>query len=328
MADGQQIDLDQDPRNIQAQLFAAGLQTLKKLQGQQLEEAAQAGAPLEVLGQQLKQQEQAPIQQQAQQQIAQQAPGQALAGQQVQQAAPQQQVAQQTARRNPLQMLSSLVQGVVDIIPTSPAAKTANVQAALGQQRLRGEVPLQQGELEKIAFKQARDLDKEGRLDANQIFTKFEPVANKFQIIVDQFQRVQTAAEDPSAAGDLAMIFAFMKMLDPTSAVLPGEQATAENAGGVEDKLRNFYNKIRLGTKLSDRQRSDFLDRSKRLFKNEEGSFKQNRGRFAKLAKRNKLDPTRVLRDVGLVEQTTQAEQTNQFADISDEELRRIAGGQ
>ena len=47
------------------------------------------------------------------------------------------------------------------------------------------------------------------------------------------------AAKDapPSGASDIALLYGYMKVLDPGSTVREGEFATASNAGGIPDKI-------------------------------------------------------------------------------------------
>lgn len=85
----------------------------------------------------------------------------------------------------------------------------------------------------------------------------------------DRIKKITQAA--PSAAGDMSIIFSFMKMLDPTSVVREGEQATAENARGVTDSVRNLYNKVLTGQKLTPEQRKDFIRQAGSIY-----SSKQN----------------------------------------------------
>ena len=82
----------------------------------------------------------------------------------------------------------------------------------------------------------------------------------------DAYNRINASAKDPSAAGDLAMIFNYMKMLDPGSTVREGEFATAQNAGGIGDRIRAQYNQVISGQRLVQDQRSDFLNRSSVLY--------------------------------------------------------------
>ena len=78
--------------------------------------------------------------------------------------------------------------------------------------------------------------------------------------------RIRQSASDPSPAGDMAMIFNYMKLLDPNSVVREAEYATAENARGVPATVRNMWNRVLNGLRLDDDQRTDFLNRSERLF--------------------------------------------------------------
>lgn len=77
--------------------------------------------------------------------------------------------------------------------------------------------------------------------------------------VVGMYQNLQSAASDPSAAGDLSMIFSYMKMLDPGSVVREQEFANAQNAAGVPDQIRNAYNRALNGERLNPNQRRDFL---------------------------------------------------------------------
>lgn len=70
------------------------------------------------------------------------------------------------------------------------------------------------------------------------------------------FDRIQ-AAED-TAAGDISLIFAFMKMNDPGSTVREGEFATAQNATGVPGRVVAAYNRALQGTRLTPTLRADF----------------------------------------------------------------------
>lgn len=73
------------------------------------------------------------------------------------------------------------------------------------------------------------------------------------------------AATDDTAAGDLALIFNYMKMLDPGSVVREGEFATAQNAAGVPDRVRNLYNNWKSGQRLNPKQRQDFRTQARKI---------------------------------------------------------------
>ena len=83
--------------------------------------------------------------------------------------------------------------------------------------------------------------------------------------VLSMYQNVQSAANNSSAAGDLSLIFAFMKMLDPGSVVREQEFANAQNAAGVPDRIRNAWNKALEGERLNPNQRADFMGQARLL---------------------------------------------------------------
>lgn len=73
------------------------------------------------------------------------------------------------------------------------------------------------------------------------------------------FQKMKSAAKQDTGAGDVALIFSFMKMLDPGSVVRESEFALAEISAGFIDRLANTYDKVTKGERLGVTQRNKFL---------------------------------------------------------------------
>lgn len=80
------------------------------------------------------------------------------------------------------------------------------------------------------------------------------------------YNKIKNAAKKPSAAGDLSLIFNYMKMLDPGSVVREGEFANAQNAAGVNQRVRNMYNRLISGERLAPEQRQDFINQAKEAY--------------------------------------------------------------
>lgn len=84
------------------------------------------------------------------------------------------------------------------------------------------------------------------------------PDVKNYRTVATQAAAVKRlAAAPPSANGDIAMVYAVMKSYDPTSVVRETEFATAQNAAGVPDKIRNQFNAIRNGQRLNPKQRAE-----------------------------------------------------------------------
>ena len=109
------------------------------------------------------------------------------------------------------------------------------------------------------------------------------------------YQKIKQAAENPSAPGDLALIFAYMKLLDPGSTVREGEFATAQNAGGVDDRTIALYNRVTKGQRLSEEQRPAFLSAAGLMIKPYRDNFEATKIRYSTLAEENGLEPSQVI---------------------------------
>jgi len=88
---------------------------------------------------------------------------------------------------------------------------------------------------------------------------------DEFSKIDSAFSRLQSSLTG-TGAGDLSLVFQYMKILDPGSTVREGEFANAANAGGVDDQIIGTYNKLMEGAFLSPMQRIDFYQRAKDLY--------------------------------------------------------------
>lgn len=126
------------------------------------------------------------------------------------------------------------------------------------------------------------------------LLNSFLKESKNFKDVASNYQRVKSSAENTGPAGDLSLIFAYMKMLDPSSVVREGEQASAENARGVPEGIRATYNKVIGKGKLGDQQRQDFLKNAESIYNNEETLHSQREDEYKKQASLSGLDPASV----------------------------------
>lgn len=116
-----------------------------------------------------------------------------------------------------------------------------------------------------------------------------------FVKIRDAYGKLQAAARSPSAAGDIALIFGYMRMLDPDSVVREGEFATAQNAASIPDRIRNLYNRAVEGERLNDKQRADMVEQARKVYgEQKRGQDKLDRT-YTDLANRYGLNPDNVV---------------------------------
>ena len=128
--------------------------------------------------------------------------------------------------------------------------------------------------------------------------------SKNFIDVRDSYSRLQAVASDPSAAGDISIIFSYMKMLDPGSVVREGEQATAQNAAGIPDRIRNLYNKTITGERLSPKQRQDFVNQGQKLYNKASEQQQKSSSMYQNIAKKSGLTPDLAVPDITLAQPT------------------------
>lgn len=181
------------------------------------------------------------------------------------------------------------LQEAPETISPEAAARLAIDRERLGLERERVSIDrekLAKGPEGNNTFKNAAELRKE-----------FINQSKEFAIQTDAVGRIEASASDPSAAGDLALIFSYMKTLDPGSTVREGEFATAQNAGGVPDRAVAAYNKVLSGQRLAPEQRKDFVNRAKKIYQQASSQHKKRESEYSRLATQNDIDPANVIVD-------------------------------
>ena len=106
---------------------------------------------------------------------------------------------------------------------------------------------------------------------AMKLSKDFVSQSSDFKKQVDAYNRIVSSAEDPSAAGDVAVVFNYMKMLDPGSVVRESEFALAASTGGLDEAIKNKFGKVATGEILGF-TRDDFVDRAGKIYS---GSLEQ-----------------------------------------------------
>lgn len=118
-------------------------------------------------------------------------------------------------------------------------------------------------------------LEKTERLISQQEFQNESAITKEYTTnsksynnLKKSFKAIEESRDNPSPAGDISMVFSFMKLLDERSTVREGEFATVKNAAGVPEVMRNTYNKLLKGEFLDPKQRTDLLQKTGVYYEN------------------------------------------------------------
>jgi hypothetical protein len=138
--------------------------------------------------------------------------------------------------------------------------------------------------------------DQERRFGAETTLRKeYDTQTKDYKSIADNYSKIQSAAANPSPAGDISLIFGYMKLLDPSSTVREGEYATAQQAGSIPTQILAQYNKAVKGETLTDSQRQDFLGQANNIFQSQQAQQAQINDAYKKRAAAYGLNPENVI---------------------------------
>ena len=96
-----------------------------------------------------------------------------------------------------------------------------------------------------------------------------------------------------------------MKILDPGSVVRESEFANAQNTGSAFERGWSLYNRVRLGTRLTESQRADFFNNARRMYESGQQTYEKVLGEYSDLVERYGLDKANVMlgdfTDIGVI---------------------------
>ncbi len=138
--------------------------------------------------------------------------------------------------------------------------------------------------------------------EAARMRTEFQNQSAPFQKVRDSFNRIQASATNPSPAGDLSMVYNYMKMLDPGSVVRESEFASAAAAKPMLERLGLSWDAVGSvwsGKKLTPGQRQDFLNRANQLYQTEAKQHEQRVSETRRMATGFGINPDLIISDMG-----------------------------
>lgn len=177
----------------------------------------------------------------------------------------------------------------------SPVARAAVEGRAAGVKTIEQERAIQQQpEATRVEISPWKT-PKEKIENEDKLRNNFEQQSKNFVVVRDFYDRMKTAPE--TGAGDLSLVFSYMKILDPASTVREGEQASAANAAGVPSSIAGTYNRLIGGGRLDSTARKQLREAADQAWGSALQRQSQITTQFTNIAKRNRLDPRNVIID-------------------------------
>jgi len=156
----------------------------------------------------------------------------------------------------------------------------------------------QLAKLEKIKSEPGKLL----REDEKEFRTMYStsPIVKDFNSSQTNINKVIEGAAADNAAGDHAVIFGYLKILDPNSTVREGEFLTVEQSRGLTDNVKALFEKTRTGNRLTPEQRREFTDGAINGFQTQQASLDAYREQIGDIAKKKGIDQENIFIDSDL----------------------------
>jgi hypothetical protein len=114
-----------------------------------------------------------------------------------------------------------------------------------------------------------------------------------FRTISDAYKKIMSTADN--GAGDMSLLYQYVKLLDPNSVVRESEFATAAASGSFGERVQGEVNRILSGQRMAPSLRQSFRNEATNIYNNQRNSTEQTAERYRGLAESYGLNPTRVV---------------------------------
>jgi len=127
----------------------------------------------------------------------------------------------------------------------------------------------------------------------NTLRDEFLQQTSDFRTIRSAYNKIMSTADN--GAGDMSLLYQYVKLLDPGSVVRESEFATAAASGSFGEQIQGAVQKLQSGARLASTLRDSFRAEAKNIYEQSLSSAQQTEQQYRNLAKDYGLDPNRVI---------------------------------
>lgn len=126
-------------------------------------------------------------------------------------------------------------------------------------------------------------------------YSNADPV-KVYEAVKGGYQRVYQGAQLDSGAGDMSVIYGFMKMNDPGSVVRESEFEMAAKSGSLGEQIQGFVNQIASGQRLDPEVRQRMVEAAAKLYDETSSDLSGINSQFTDRATQYGVNPANVIR--------------------------------
>jgi hypothetical protein len=131
------------------------------------------------------------------------------------------------------------------------------------------------------------------RVAPNELRDEVNALTKDFRVVQDAHTKIKNVAN--TGAGDMSLLYSFVKLLDPGSVVRESEFAAAAQSGSYGERIQGAVNRALTGQRLPDGLRKDFIREADNLYKSQKSGADRVIKQYTEIAKRAGLNPEDII---------------------------------
>lgn len=131
--------------------------------------------------------------------------------------------------------------------------------------------------------------------DANTLRDEYNTLTKDFRTVQDAYNKIKSTSD--TGAGDMSLLYSYVKLLDPGSVVRESEFATAAASGSFGEQVQGAVQRLMTGERLPDTLRTAFKSEADSIYNAQKMGYDQTRNAYKEIAGRYNVNPADVLVD-------------------------------
>jgi hypothetical protein len=129
----------------------------------------------------------------------------------------------------------------------------------------------------------------------NILRDEFNALTKDFRTVQDAYSKIESTSQ--TGAGDMSMLYSYVKLLDPGSVVRESEFATAAASGSFGESVQGAVQRLATGERLPDSLRNAFKAEAKSIFAAQKSGYERLKTSYGNLATRTGVPTENVIVD-------------------------------
>jgi hypothetical protein len=169
---------------------------------------------------------------------------------------------------------------------SAPSAPLAAPVASAGGNVLQGKAPAQTSNLIPLGPRPTR-------VTANELRDEVNTLNKDFRVVQDAHTKIKNVAD--TGAGDMSLLYSFVKLLDPGSVVRESEFAAAAQSGSFGERVQGAVERVISGKRLTGTLRQDFINEANNLYTSQKSGADRVIKHYSDIAKRSGINSEDVI---------------------------------